>query len=77
MSRTYGIGVWARRCSCSARLRVDPRPKILVPAWERENPIKPGTAPLGMEVFFEDVKPPSPASVRLGPLALLRHASLR
>jgi cytochrome c peroxidase len=23
-------------------------------------------APLGMEVFFEDVKPPSPASVRLG-----------
>ena len=37
------------------------------PAWERENPIKPPTpAPLGMEVFFEDVKPPSPASVRLG-----------
>jgi cytochrome c peroxidase len=36
------------------------------PAWERENPIKPPAAPLGMEVFFEDVKPPSPASVRLG-----------
>jgi hypothetical protein len=28
------------------------------PAWERENPIKPpASAPLGMEVFFEDVKP--------------------
>jgi cytochrome c peroxidase len=37
------------------------------PAWERENPIKPpAPAPLGLEVFFEDVKPPSPASVRLG-----------
>lgn len=37
------------------------------PAWERENPIKPpAPSPLGMEVFFEDVKPPSPASVRLG-----------
>lgn len=37
------------------------------PAWERENPIKPpAPAPLGMEVFFEDVKPPSPPSVRLG-----------
>ena len=38
-----------------------------MPAWERENPIKPpAPPPLGMEVFFEDVKPPSPASVRLG-----------
>jgi cytochrome c peroxidase len=44
-----------------------PVEKSTVPAWERENPIKPpAPAPLGMEVFFEDVKPPSPASVRLG-----------
>jgi cytochrome c peroxidase len=41
--------------------------KITGPAWERETPIKPpAPAPLGMEVFFEDVKPPSPGSVRLG-----------
>jgi cytochrome c peroxidase len=44
-----------------------PAEKSAVPAWERENPIKPpAPPPLGMEVFFEDVKPPSPASVRLG-----------
>jgi len=44
-----------------------PDPASAGPAWERENPIKPpAPAPLGMEVFFEDTKPPSPASVRLG-----------
>jgi cytochrome c peroxidase len=44
-----------------------PAEKSTGPAWERENPIKPAAPPpLGMEVFFEDVKPPSPASVRLG-----------
>ena len=44
-----------------------PGEKSAAPAWERENPIKPpAPPPLGMEVFFEDVKPPSPASVRLG-----------
>jgi cytochrome c peroxidase len=37
------------------------------PPWEIENPIKPpAPPPLGMEVFLEEVKPPSPASVRLG-----------
>src|SRR4029453_12727575 len=37
------------------------------PAWEVENPIqKPKPAPLGMEVFFEDMKTPDPPRVRLG-----------
>jgi cytochrome c peroxidase len=44
-----------------------PAEKPAAPAWEVENPITPPVPPpLGMEVFFEDVKPPSPASVRLG-----------
>lgn len=41
--------------------------KSPLPPWEVENPIKPiAPPPLGMEVFFEDVEPPSPARVRLG-----------
>ena len=44
-----------------------PAEKSAVPAWERENPIKPlAPPPLGMELYFEDVKPPTPARVRLG-----------
>jgi cytochrome c peroxidase len=44
-----------------------PEAKRPAPAWERENPIQPpAPAPLGMEVFFEEVKPPVPARVRLG-----------
>src|SRR5690348_8568669 len=37
------------------------------PAWEVENPIRPPAAPpLGMEDYFDGVKPPSPARARLG-----------
>ncbi len=57
----------ARRPSAAACGSAQPDPASAGPAWERENPIKPpAPAPLGMEVFFEDTKPPSPASVRLG-----------
>ncbi|HLG57106.1 MAG TPA: cytochrome c peroxidase [Vicinamibacterales bacterium] len=37
------------------------------PPWEIESPIQPlKAAPLGMEVYFEDVEAPPPARVRLG-----------
>ena len=65
-----GTGVWARRFwrpALAACGSAQPDAAPSGPAWERENPIKPpAPAPLGMEVFFEDVKPPTPASVRLG-----------
>jgi len=39
-----------------------------VPAWEAENPVRPlAPPPLGMDLYFEEVKtPPDPKSVRLG-----------
>ena len=46
---------------------------------ERDNPVRPNAAPpFGMEEFFKDVPhQPVPTRVRLGTLALLRHAPLR
>jgi cytochrome c peroxidase len=67
-------GLWYR-CVAAAILAAgiaacgspSPEEKPTGPAWERENPIDPpAPPPLGMEVYFEDVRPPSPASVRLG-----------
>lgn len=39
-----------------------------LPPWERDNPVRPlAPPPLGMDLYFEEVKsPPDPKSVRLG-----------
>ncbi len=63
MSRRFPFGL-----SLAALLYAAAACGPALPPWEAENPIRPLAAPpLGMELYFEEVKtPPDPKSVRLG-----------
>ena len=63
MSRWFPRGLTIAAVLCAAAAC-----QTAVPPWEAENPIRPlAPPPLGMELFFADIKtPPDPKSVRLG-----------
>lgn len=63
MSRRFPLGLTIGAALCAVAAC-----QTAVPSWEAENPIRPlAPPPLGMELYFADVKtPPDPKSVRLG-----------
>jgi cytochrome c peroxidase len=63
MSRRLPLGLTIAAALCAVAAC-----QTAVPPWEAENPIRPpAPPPLGMELYFADVKtPPDPTSVRLG-----------